>query len=190
MSIFSIGDAQYDIDDLKIAKRLTNGNYGPLVDVPSVNMFSVEHQMRSAEARGDGRITAVASALESAMVTFRSVSFSQAVFEILMGYSSYLSGTAPNRKQSIKFGVGRAMPWFGIVARSLSSQDTSCTLVFLPYVKLYEGFTYSLNDNEFASPEIRCRALGDPYLTDDAGRPLLIQSQEYETIVSIAMPLP
>lgn len=190
MSIFSIAGAQYDVDDVKIAKRLGNGVYGALVDIPSVNMYMGEIQIRSATGRGDGGITALASSIESANVTFRNISFSQAASEIFLGFSSYLSGTSPTRTRSMKMGIGKAMPYFGIVGRSLSSDSDACTMMFFPYVKIMQPFSVSFNDNEFVSPEIQCMAVGDPYLTDDTSRPLLVQIKEYETAVPIGIPLP
>lgn len=188
-SIFDIAGVLYDIDDAKIAVNQLDGTFGTLVDIPSVSRLTFTMRNRNQTMRGDGRITAIASATESADVVVAGA-FDLRVLEIAMGFTNYQTGSTPNQYTSTKFGAGRRMPYFGIVGRARSDQDLSGTMIFIPYLKIMEQVEVGIGDNEMPSPELRCMALGDPTLLDDDGLPLLIHVKGYETVVALDMPLP
>lgn len=189
-SIFSFGGPQYDIDDVKIAVNNGDGTFGTLVDVPSVDLFQVGVRMKSAEMRGDARITAVASQTEAIEFQMRMGSFPPEVYAILFGATPQSSGAVGNRAKELSIGAGLRMPYFSIVGRSLAGETAGGTMIWVPYIKISQTVSVRVEYNAFSMPEVTATALGDPVLTDSSGRPLLVKFKEYETLPAIAMPLP
>jgi len=189
-NIFGFGGPQYDVDDVKIAVNNGDGTFGPLVDVPSVDLFQVGIRMKSAEMRGDARITAVASQIEAVEFQMRMGSFGLDVYEILFGVSNSESGTTPDRYKEIELGAGTRMPYFAIVGRSLAGETSGGTMIFVPYVKIMQTVSVRVEYNSFSMPEVTALALGDPVLEDNSSRPLVLKIKEYETLPAITIPLP
>lgn len=188
--IWGVGDVAYDIDDAKLAIAYPAGHFGSLVDLPSVNLYAGEFNIRSAEARGDGSITAVASSIDKATVTMRNVSFNQAALSVMLGYSTYSYGTSPNARQSMKISVGKSLPYFAVAGRALSD-GPGCHLLAFYWLKIMQSFELRFEDNNFVASEIRATALAHPSIRDDAtGERLLAHIMEYEYRREIVLPLP
>lgn len=188
--IFNVGGPQYDVDDVKIFKNNGDGTIGPLVDVPSCDLFVATIRMKSAEMRGDARITAIASAAEAAEVQIRMGSFSFEAYEIMFGSTLGESGTGGTEKIEMEVGATQRMPYFGVIARSLAGETNGGTLILLPYLKIMQPVAVRVEYNAFSMPEINALALGDPYFVDAASRPLLFKIKGYATLPTIAFPLP
>lgn len=190
-SIFSLGGPQYDVDDVKIAVNNGDGTFGTLVDVPSCDLFVTGLRMKSAEMRGDGGIRALASQIEAAEVQVRFGSFPFNVYQILFGVTADSSGTTPNVSMSLKLGLGKVNPYFGLAARTIGGEDvTTGTIIFVPYVKIMQTVSVRLEYNTFTMPEVNGLAVADPVLTTTAGNPMIWQIKGYETLPAITMPLP
>lgn len=189
-SIFGFGGPQYDVDDVKICVNNGDGTFGALVDVPSVDLFQVGMRMKSAEMRGDARITAVASQVEAVEFQIRMGSFNLDVYEVLFGATSDESGTTPSRYKEIEIGAGLRMPYFAICGRSLAGEGAGGTLFFVPYVKIMQTVSVRIEYNSFSMPEVNALALGDPTLVDGSSRPLVLKIKEYETLPTITIPIP
>lgn len=189
-NIFSFGGPQYDVDDVKIAVNNGDGTFGTLIDVPSVDLFQTGIRMKSAEMRGDARITALASQAEAIEFQMRMGSFPPEVYAILFGVAAQSSGVVGNRAKEFAVGAGVRMPYFSIVGRSLAGETAGGTMIWVPYIKIMQTVSVRVEYNAFSMPEVTAMAVGDPVLTDASGRPLLVKFKEYETLPSIAMPLP
>lgn len=188
--IFSLGGPQYDVDDVKIFRNNGDGTFGPLVDVPSVDLFVSTIRMKSAEMRGDARITAIASQAEAAEVQIRMGSFSIAAYEVIFGSTSATSGSGSTEKLELEVTASQVMPYFGVIARSLGGESSGGTLMFLPYMKIMQPVSVRVEYNTFSMPEVNGLALGDPVLTGADGRPLLFKIKGYAQLPTIAYPLP
>lgn len=187
--LFDFGGPQYDVDDVKIAKNNGDGTLGPLIDVPSVDLFTMNFRVKSAEGHGDARITAVVSQIEAAEITMRGLSIDLDVVELFMGGTQGDSGIAPNR--SAKMDVSNFnLPYFALFARSLAGESAGGTMFFVPYIKITSNFEWHLEYNTLVAPQLQGLALGDPVLVDATNRPLLLTIKKYELLPAISYPLP
>lgn len=185
--IWDIGDGPpYDIVDAKLFARTPGGGFGPLIDIPSIDQLTLRTNNKSQTGRGDGRITAVASAVESANVTFRNLSIVQQILEAITGSPTYLYGTTPDQVRHMMVGSGR-FKWFGIIGQALNG-DLGDTHVFIPYMKIMEQFEMNFAYNEFVAPQITAMALGDPVIVDSFGLPAVYGIYEHETATALVVP--
>lgn len=189
MPLFSFEGPQYDIDDVKIARNNGDGTFGTAVDVPSVDLYVANFRTKSAEGRGDGGITAVASQIEACEVTVRNLSIAMESLEVFLGISIQSSGVSPNRERSMHITNNR-FPYFGIVGRAFAGESDAGTMIFFPYVKIMQNFEWRMEYNVFTMPEVRALALRDPVLLGEDGRRLLSHVKGYETMPEIEIPLP
>lgn len=188
--IFNVGGPQYDVDDVKIARNNGDGTFGTWIDVPSCDLFVATVRLKSAEMRGDARITAIASAAEAAEVQVRMGSFSFDAYEVIFGSTVSESGSGSGEKIEMSIGATQRMPYFGVIARSLAGESDGGTLIFLPYLKIMQPLGLRVEYNTFSMPEVNALALGDPTLVDGAGRPLLMKVKGYATLPTVTYPLP
>lgn len=192
MTVWDIaGGPSYDIVELWIAANNLDGTFGTPFMLPSCDLFSVKINVKSAQARGNGRITAIASQIESAGGTLRNASITQAIYATMWGKASLQSGTTPNRQKRLALGSERAK-WFGILGKSLAGDDGD-THIFLPYVRCVEAFDFRFEYNAFTVPEITVMALVDPVLLDtgadgNSELPLVLDIVEHETEATVVFP--
>lgn len=187
-SIWELGDGpEYDIVDIKVARNNGDGTFGTALDVPSVDRMSVRWNVKSAQARGDGRITALASQIESANVIFRGFSMTQDVWAMMLGLTSYTDGTTPTRTKSLKVSNNR-FKTFGICGKALVG-DSADAHIFLPYLRIMEQVEFNIEYNGFIAPEVTAMAIGDPVLLNEAGDPLLWQIKRHETATAVVIPI-
>lgn len=182
---------QYDVDDIKVAINNLDGTFGPMVDVPSCDLFGSTLNMKNQTMRGDGHITALASAPESAQCQFRFGSFNSKVAAVILGSAESSSGASPNRKTEMEVGAGQDMPYFAIAARAPDGLGKGgATIIWLPCCKIMQNVELRIEYNQFLMPQVTGMAIGDPAIMK-AGNvyPLLWKIKYYETAAAIAMPL-
>ncbi len=156
MGLFDAGGPGFGLDDVKIAAWSSSGVYGTAVDVPSVQMYEIQYQTVNGQLEGDDVITDSHAKGRSAQVRLRWGSISMAALELLLGQSKVTStGTRT-------FRVGKPnFPYFGVCGRQLSTQDDGDTHIFVPKMKLMEGFTFSMQYGQYIIPEITGMAVYD-----------------------------
>lgn len=191
--VFAFGGNLYDINDMKVARNNNDGTYGTLVDVPSVDMCRIELVMKSAQARGDGGISALASSIESANVTMRNVGLSRDHWEALYPVDNYLTGSTPSQIERMFVKAGKANPYFGVIARIFDGESAdSGVLLFIPRVKIMQNVQWQVEYNTFVTPEMTGMAVSETSLLDPAGDPLFVYPVFYESALPqiTVMPLP
>lgn len=165
-SLFQYGDAQYDIDDCKVAIWNGDGTYGTPVDVPAINMFRISHQLKSQQGRGDGGLKLLAGAIEAANVTIRNFGIVAATLPIFFGASSDEYNPGADAYTVNDFAAGKVLPYFGAAIRSFDTESTAGggALIFVPKIKVMSNFDWSYSYNEFIQPELTGFAVPDDNL--------------------------
>lgn len=186
-TLFDFGALSYGLRDAKIAVNNLDGTFGTAVDVPSVQLLVANLQTVNAELTGDDRITATAARIISAQITIRFGSVDLDILEIMTGASIDNSGTTPNRRRQLDIS-NRRLPYFGIAGKADAEEGSGDNHVFVPKLKLMEGFEIRLEYNTFSTPEITCRAVGDDQFLDADDLASVIQVVQYETSTTVALP--
>lgn len=187
MALFDYGGPQYGLSDGKIATWTGDGTYGTPVDIPSIQLLRVQVNTVNAELEGDDTITATASRVVSADVTFRFGSVKMDVLSVLLNQTKVESGVTPNRYSFVP--VSSQNPtYFGICGSAKAEEGSGNTQLFVPKLKLMEGFQLSFEYNNFSIPEITCRAVYDTNFTDANGLPMLFYPMQYETAQTVTLP--
>lgn len=180
--IFDYGGNLYDIDDLKIARNLGDGTFGDLVDVPSIDMFRIEFVTKNQTGRGDGGITALASAIESCNITIRNLGIKRDQITYMFPADSYETGVEPDREEMTDIESGRPFPYFGAIARIFDGEsDDAGALIFVPRIKIMQNITWNVEYNTFVAPEMTAMAVRDPVLLTTSGRNRFVRAIFYES---------
>jgi len=187
MSIFDFGALSYGLRDCKVAINNLDGTFGTAVDVPSVALYVANLQTVNAQLEGDDSITATAARIISAQVTFRFGSADLDLLAILTGQSVDNSGTTPNRRRQLDISALR-LPYFGISGKADAEEGAGDNHIFVPKVKITEGFEIRLEYNTFAAPEITAVAVGDINFLDSGSLASIIQVVQYEALTAVALP--
>lgn len=162
MAVFQYGDLEYDIDDAKVARRNGDGTYGTLIDVTSINMARITFNAKTQDGRGDGGITAVASANESGSITIRNLGIPDGLLSTFYGMSSDEYGSGDSAYKILDMVAGYPFPYFGMVLRSFDNENAgSGALIEIPKIKIMSNFDWNLSYNEFVQPEMTGRVLPD-----------------------------
>lgn len=186
--IFTMGGPQFDIDDLKIAINNLDGNFSDVTDVPSVQMVTMNHRVRSREGTGDGAITAVASKYEALEMTIRNLSIPFDVVGLFTGANVVEETVSGSDRRTVDMSL-RRFPYIGMSFRCYAGDSVSGTAVFVPYLKVMDAWDWRFEEREFVIPEIKFLALTDPVLVDDVSEPLLYRIREYEVMPALTLPI-
>jgi hypothetical protein len=181
MGIFGdFGNPTFGLRDLKIATWNSAANYGTAVDIPSAQLYEVSPETVSAELEGDDVITATHAFAISATVRIRFGSVPLEVLQILTGntYDSY--GTTPSRIRSLVIDA-ISFPYFGICGKALSTEDSGDMHIFVPKLKVMDGFTIGFQYGQFTIPEITCKAV--PGINNK-----IVEYILHETAANVALP--
>lgn len=179
-SIFSIVDGpQYDIEAAYFCANNKDGTFGDLVRIPSVESVGVRLIMKSREARGDGRITALQGAVEKMEISLKNTGMNNGISDLFLDVIKYDYGTTPDRRRRVRT-AARRTKYVGM-AFKCSAGDEGDTHIFLPCLKLMSDIEWSFGYNEFVAPQMRFTGVGDFSLTDERGEPLMIDVIENET---------
>ena len=187
MSIFDFGALSYGLRDAKVAVNNLDGSFGTAIDVPSVQLYVANLQTVNAQLEGDDAITATAARIISAQVTIRFGSADLDLLGILTGNAVDNSGTTPNRRRQLDIS-NLKLPYFGISGKADSEEGTGDNHIFVPKIKLMEGFEIRLEYNTFVAPEITAMAVGDPNFLDANSLSSIVQVVQYETASTVALP--
>jgi hypothetical protein len=180
-SIFSQGGPQFGVNDVKIGAWNGDGSYGTMTDVPSVRSIEVQFQTVNGMLEGDDAITAAAAYITSAQVRFQMGSVKPEVLEVLM--QANLESSGGTRQLRIGSDI---MQYFGLVAKANAGEGAGDTHIFLPKLKVMEGFSVRFEYGQFATPELVCTALVDANFTDAGGRSLIGYFIDHDTAADIA----
>lgn len=171
MGIFGYGDVEYDIDDCKVARWNGDGTYGPLVDVPAIDMARIEFTLKQALGRGDGGLQLVAAGIEAANVTIRNFGIVAATLPILFGASNDEYNPGADAYTINDMVAGQVLPYFGMTIRSFDNESTPAAghqpggaIIFLPKIKVTANFQWNFAYNTFIQPELTGFSLPDSNL--------------------------
>lgn len=184
--LFDYGALTYGLRDVKIAVNNLNGTFGTAVDVPSAQLYVANLQTVNAQLEGDDRITATAVRIISAQIQFRFGSIAPQVVELITGGTLDESYSQPNRRQQLNIS-NRRLPYFGICGKA-DGEEGGDTHIFVPKVKIMEGFELRMEYNTFSIPEMTAMAVGDDNFLDEDGLPSIVQLVWYETATPVALP--
>lgn len=184
MSIFGdFAGATFGLRDLKIAPlTVATMTYGAAVDVPSAQMYEVNPQTVNAQLEGDDQITATHAVATGAQVRFRFGSVPFELISVLTGktISDYGAESTGDRIKLLRLDALK-FPYFGIVGKVDSIEDEGSMMVFVPQVKVMEGFTVGFQYGQFTIPEITCQAIP----TTDHGIVEFLKYEEENVAITI-----
>lgn len=181
-SIFDIGGAQFGVEDCKIATNNLDGTFGTLYDVPSIQLVGVQVNTVNAQLEGDDTITDTHARAISLTCNIRMGSVHLDVIEVLSGQDVAQSGTGATMVRSMRFRNAN-FPYFGLCARALATGGGGDTHIFVPKLKVMEGFSIQFEYGAYAIPEFTAMAVIDiGYYSD------LFNLLEYQTARSIVIP--
>ncbi|MEM4406013.1 MAG: hypothetical protein QXS68_03115 [Candidatus Methanomethylicaceae archaeon] len=151
--------------------------------MPSVQLYEQAIQTVNAQLEGDDTITATHAVATSAQVRIRFGSVSLEALEVLTGKSiqSYGSAQGGNRANLLKVDALN-FPYFGICGKAVGAEGGELH-VFVPMVKIREGFTVSAEYGRFAIPEVTATAVPDPAIGDN-----IIWLIQYEQATNVSLP--
>lgn len=165
MGYFGIGEVPFGLEDAKIAVNNLNGTWGTAVDIPSVRILRIRLETYNGVGEGDDIETVAHSKPKGATITVEMLGISSAVLEKITGLTKASSGSAPNRKFSLRFNKYNA-PYLGLCGRADSAEGGDAHF-FVPKMKLMEGFEVTAQFNTFSIPSLNFKALVDPSWGND-----------------------
>lgn len=180
-SIFQIGSPQFGIRDCKIATNNLNGTFSTAIDVPSIQLLRTTVNTVSAELEGDDIITATHAKPISAQIVFRFGSIDLRVLNIITGKAYSSSGSTPNIVNRVKYGQDN-YPYFAICGKAEAVEGGGDTHIFIPKVKIMEGFELVMEYGNFSIPELTCMGVYDPDYT------AIVEVIMHETAAAVAIP--
>jgi hypothetical protein len=155
------GAPSFGMRDAKVATRLSAGIYGPMVDVPSVQLLNIVAQMIGGELPGDDAITDSHSQVNKGQARIRFGSVSLAVLEKITGMALASSGSTPNRVRRMKFSP-RSNPYFGLCGKMDSTNGTGDIHVWCPQAKIVSEFTAVQGEyGTYTVPELTVDLISD-----------------------------
>lgn len=181
LGLFDNASVLYDIDDAKIFESRKDGTVGTKYDVPSINLFRIEYVSKNAMGRGDGGVTTIASAIESANITMANVSIADSILSEAMPSSQSLSGVSPNEVMVTDIEAGLPYPYFGMLVRIFDNEEpTGGTIYYVPRMKVMGNITWEHGDNVIVTPEITAMAIRHPSLASMGGKNRFIRMFRYK----------
>lgn len=180
---FGLSGPQFNLRAGVIATNLGNGTFGTPIPVPSIQLFGVALRTLNGQLEGDGAITDLVAVAEAANVTLRFGGSTTPVWEIVTGRTIDETGVTPNRVRRLSFHSFR-FPYFAAAGLIESSTGEASMLMFVPRIKVMEGFELRLERGQYVVPELTCMAIPDPAY--DAG--LIFDLVEYESGTTIDIP--
>lgn len=182
MPLFETGGPQFGLSDVKIATWNSDGSYGSAVDIPSVQMFSVNARVVSAELTGDDRITATASRVVGASLQMRNGSVTIAALEILFGLTATSSIASPNNVKNLRINSGIRLPYFGVIGKVLAEEGDGDLWAFIPKCRITADVTLmNAGYGTFVVPEMNAVGVAD----EDYG---VINFVVHETEAAVTIP--
>jgi hypothetical protein len=183
MSLFGdYAGPEFGLRDVKIAGWNVGDTYDAAVDVPSVQMYGVNPQTVNANLEGDDRITDSHSIVTMAQVRIRFGSISLEALEVLIGQTVNESSSTPTRVKTLKILGSMKFPYFGILGKALATQDAGATHIWVPKVKIMEGFEVGMQYGQYVIPELTCQAVAP----SDGGT--IAEFLKYETDIDLVIP--
>lgn len=183
--IFGIGGPQFGIRDAKVAENNGDGTFGEMQDVPSVQLLGVQLNTVNATLEGDDTETDTHAKAVSANMTIRFGSISLEVLEIITGKELMESGDTPNRVRAMTFD-GLNFPYFAVCGKTEATSGGGDTHMFVPRVKIMEGFQVQMQYGQYVIPELTAKATRDSEFT--AAPNVIFIPIEHETAAEVAIP--
>lgn len=166
----------FDVDDCKIALWQSAGSYGQAFDVVAINQFSVEIQTVNKDLEGDASIVDTHARGVGSRVRFKFAFRDLQVYHVLTGASVVSSGS----DEAIQ--IDNFNPkFFGIMAQSKMTDGLGDVHIFVPKVKIQEGFQLQGQYGEYMTPEITARGVLDTTYG-------LIRIKQHGTAIPLVIP--
>lgn len=161
MADFGIGGPQFGLRDVKIAAWNSTGSYGTLYDVPSVSSFSFNINTVNAQLEGDDIITDTHAVAVSSQVTMRFGSVSFPVYAVLTGATTVTYNSGASDELQVQQISDLSFPFFGVLGKALSTDGSGAFHIFIPKVKIMEGFQVTMEYGNYVIPEVSGMAVKD-----------------------------
>lgn len=143
--------------DCKIAPWLAPETWGSPIDVKAIQMVGAGIETVNAQLEGDDEILDVHAVATNGTASLRFGFFNLEVLEVLTG--NVITDSPPNSK-SMTF-TGRRMPYFGLSARIEQTAGQGVLDIFIPKIKLMEGFSVSTEYGQYLIPEVQAQFVTD-----------------------------
>ena len=150
----------FSLRDAKIARWLGDGTYGQSYDVPAVRVLRTRIITVNGRLEGDGGIVDAHAESIAAEGTLQFGGGNLEVYAAITGNTRVTSGSTPNRIERVKF-AKRAFPYFGICGKANSTDGTGDEHIWIPKVKIMEGFELGYEYGQYTQPELSFLAVPD-----------------------------
>jgi hypothetical protein len=185
--MFSFGGPQFGLREGKLARWLPGGGFGANVNIPSIQVLSYEAVVTNQDLKGNDKLTATASRIEAANVTFRFGSISLEVLEAITGNAMQSSGSGASAYRFVPL-TNRRLPYFGVSGKAASEETEGETHMFAPKCKVVGNFTLRFEQDNFSIPELSCRAIADDNYKDADGNDWVFAPIEYASAKAVSLP--
>lgn len=189
MSLDSLVGKPFNLNDGKMGRRVGDGTYTNTVDLFSLRMMVVRLQPVTDTLEGDGIITGMASAWESAEIEVEIGGHQPDVIENAYGITETNSGTTPNQVNRLRVPGGKNLPYVGIGGTIPSEDNPGAALaVWAPQAKIMSAVETTIEKGRFFRQRFTMRAIPDTNFLDADDYPALIDVLDYETQVAMTLP--
>lgn len=183
MSLSDLVGKPFNLVDGKCGLRDGDGTYSNTVDVFSIRMMTTRVQPVTDTLEGDGIITGMASAFESAEIEMEVGGYQPDLMENMFGMTETTSGTTPNQVNRLRVSGGKNLPYFGATGAIPSEDNPGAGLiVFTPQLKIMSAIETTLEKGRFYRQRFTARAIPDTNFLDGDGYPAVIDFLDYETL--------
>lgn len=146
----AINAFKFGLNDAKIAVWNAAESYGTAVDVESVQMAGVDIETESGTLEGDDIITDVHAKIQNIRFRVRFGFKDLDVVAVLTGIT--VTDSDPNAQV---LPIARDnMTYFAMCARADATSGGGDTQIWLPKLKLLDGFNFSMEKGQYMTPEM------------------------------------
>jgi hypothetical protein len=150
----------FSLKDVRVAKWNGDGTWGAALRVPSASIAGVKLRTVNGQLQGDGGITDAAAEAIAADAKLKFGGGNLSLYNTITNYAKTLTGVTPNRVDRMKF-TKKSFPYFGLCGRMNSSDGQGDQHLFLPKLKLMDGFELNYQFGQYVEPELSILALPD-----------------------------
>lgn len=167
----------FGLEDVKIAVWNSAENWGTEQDLIGASQLQVELQTVNGQLEGDDQLIDVHAKIISAQITMQYAFGDLAVLAILTGDTVVDSASV----DKLTFDTDD-LPYFGLCGKMTDTQTAGCTLLFIPKMKIMEGFRVGGQYGQYSTPQITAMAVRD---SDNFG---VYQIYQYAADQDVAIP--
>jgi hypothetical protein len=141
---------KFGLNDVKVASWVATESYGSAVDVESVQMSGVDIETEQGTLEGDDIITDVHAKIQN--IRFR-IRFGFKDLDLVAALTGITITDSDPNAQVLPIARDN-MAYFALCARADATSGGGDTQIWLPKLKLLDGFSFSMEKGQYMTPEM------------------------------------